>query len=293
LGSGTPEAGAKYIGVLRSALAELGLVEGRHFDFVPRFAAFKVERLPELAQELVQLKPALIVASAVDTAIVAKKATSNIPIVSAALADAEHLGLVASYARPGGNVTGITPYIAGLPAKQMELARELALNATKVALVGNMDDAKAMPQRAELEEAAREVGAKVVIADVRSPDDLRGSIRDLADKRPQIAIVLQTTMMLVERKNLAAAMATNQIPAIYGYRDHVDEGGLISYGVDLRWCWSRLASYVQKILNGAPPSDLPVEFPSRLQMVINLGTAKALDITIPPAVLARADEVIE
>jgi putative ABC transport system substrate-binding protein len=216
----------------------LDLVEGRDFDFVPKFAAFKVERLPELARELVQLKPALIVASAVDTAIVAKNATSNVPIVSAALADAEHLGLVASYARPGGNVTGITPYIAGLPAKQMELARELAPNVTKVALIGNMDDAKAAPQRTELEEAAGKVGAQVVIADVRSPEDLREAIRELAHKRPQIAIVLQTTMMLVGRKQLAAAMAANQIPAIYGYRDHVDEGGLISYGVDLRWCWN-------------------------------------------------------
>jgi putative ABC transport system substrate-binding protein len=231
----------------------------------------------------------VIVAGAVDAALVAKKATATVPIVSGALADAEHLGLIASYARPGGNVTGITPYIAGLPAKQIELARELVPSATKIGLLGNMNDPKAPPQRDELKEAARALGLTVVIPDVRGAEGLVEAIRERVD----VAIVLQTTMLLSLRNRIAPLMATNRVPAVYGYREHVDEGGLISYGVNLGWCWQHLATYVHKILKGAAPADLPVEFPPRLQMVINVKTANVLGITIPPILFARADEVIE
>jgi putative ABC transport system substrate-binding protein len=294
LGSGTTVAVGRWVGFLRKGLEELGYSDGRDIDILVRMAENRAERLPSLAQEIVALQPAVIVAGAVDAALVAKKTTSTIPIVSGALADADHLGLIASYSRPGGNVTGITPYIAGLPAKQIELARELVPSAAKkIGLLGNMNDPKAPPQRDELKEAARTLGLAVIIPEVRGAEGLTEAIQALARERVDVAIVLQTTMLLSLRKEIAPLMATNRLPAVYGYREHVDEGGLISYGVNLGWCWQHLATYVHKILKGASPADLPVEFPPRLQMVVNMKTANALGITISPILLARADEVIE
>ena len=293
LGSGTTAAVGRWVGFLRKGLEELGYTDGRDIEILVRMAENRAERLPDLAQEIVALQPAVIVAGAVDSALVAKKTTSTISIVSGALADADHLGLIASYSRPGGNVTGITPYIAGLPAKQIELVRELVPSATKIGLLGNMNDAKAPPQRDELKEAVRALGLAVVIPEIKGAEGLAEAVRTLASERVDAAIVLQTTMLLSLRKEIAPLMATNRVPAVYGYREHVDEGGLISYGVNLGWCWQHLATYVHKILKGASPADLPVEFPSRLQMVVNVKTANALSITIPPMLLARADEVIE
>jgi putative tryptophan/tyrosine transport system substrate-binding protein len=167
-------------------------------------------------------------------------------------------------------VTGITPYVAGLPAKQIELAREVVAYAAKVGILGNLSETKAPPQRQELEDAAKALGVAVFTSDVRSPEDVARAIGVLVNERVEVVIVLQTTMMLIQRQAIAAFMEVNRLPAVYGYREHVDEGGLISYGVDLRWYWHRLATYVQKILKGTAPSDLPVELPPRLQMVINL-----------------------
>jgi putative ABC transport system substrate-binding protein len=293
LGSGTTAAVGPWLGSLRTGLEELGYVDGRDIEILVRMAENRAERLPGLAQEIVDLHPAVIVAGAVDSALVAKKETSTIPIVSGALADADHLGLIASYSRPGGNVTGITPYIDGLPAKQIELARELVPNAAKIGLLGNMNDPKAPPQRDELEKAAQALGVAVVIPEVRGAEGVTEAIQVLASERVDLAIVLQTTMLLSLRKEIAPLMATNRLPALYGYRQHVDEGGLISYGVNLAWCWKHLATFVDKILKGASPADLPVEFPPKVQMVVNMKTANALGFTIPPTLLVRADEVIE
>lgn len=235
----------------------------------------------------------MIVAVAVNTAVGVKNLTSTIPIVSSFLADAVHLGLVASFARPGGNVTGITPYVDGLPAKQLELARDVVPGAARVGILGNMNDPKAPPQRREIEDAARPLEVSVVAPEIRSPEDLPGAMTTLAGERVDVVIVLQTTMLLSERRQIAALAAAKRLPAVYGYREHVDEGGLISYGVDTRWCYRRAAAFVHKILNGTAPGDLPLEFPTHLELVVNLKTAKALDITISPLLLARADEVLE
>ena len=292
-GSATELAASRFVGFLKEGLVELGYVDGRDIDIVGRFANNQMDRLPAVAEEVIGLKPAIIVAGAVDTSVAAKEATSTIPIVSGALADAVHLGLVASYAHPGGNVTGITPYIEGLPAKQMEFAREIVPGAHKVGLLGNLNDPKAVPQREELAEAGRTLEVEVIVPEVRSPEDLAVAIETLASDPVQVVIVLQTTMMLGQRKKIAELMAAKGLPAVYGYREHVDEGGLISYGVDLSWCWRHVATYVDKILKGAHPGDLPLELPPRVQMIVNLTTAKALGITIPPLLLARADEVID
>ena len=274
-------------------MRDFGYIEGDTFDFVPLFADGYIERLPALAQELVQLHPSVILAPASGPAVAAKRATATIPIVSPALADAVHLGLVVSVSRPGGNVTGITPYVEGLPAKQMELAREIVPSAARIGVLANLSDPKAPPQLQELEAAGRELGVTVVVADARTPDDLGSSFRTLADHRIDVMVVLQTSMLLSERQRIASLAATTRLPAVYGYREHVDDGGLISYGVDLRACFRRAAYYVHKILNGVAPGDLPIEFPTNLELVLNLKTAKALSLAVPPALLARADEVIE
>jgi ABC-type uncharacterized transport system substrate-binding protein len=273
-------------------MRDFGYTEG-NFDFAFRFADGYIERLPLLAQELVELRPSVILAPASGPAVAAKAATATIPIVSPALADAVHLGLVASVSRPGGNVTGITPYVDGLPAKQMELAREIVPGAARVGVLANLSDPKAPPQLQELEAAGRELGVKVVAADASVPDDLERAFRTLADQRIDVVVVLQTSMLLSERRRIAALAATARLPAVYGYREHVDDGGLISYGVDLRACFRRGAYYVHKILTGVAPGDLPIEFPTNLELVINLKTANALGLTVPPTLIARADQVIE
>jgi len=291
--SASKEAASRWIGFLENGLKEQGYTEGQNYRLVGRFAEFHVERLPALAEEAVRLAPVIIVAGAVDTAVAAHRATSTIPIVSGALANAIDLGLAASYAHPGGNVTGITPYVDGLPAKQMEFARELIPGATEMGLIGNVNDPKAVPQRDELMAVAQKLGVTVLAPKVEAPGDLSGAIQSLKNAGVAVVIVLQTTMLLGQRKLLAQLFAETRLPAVYGYREHVDEGGLASYGVDLSWCWRHIGSYVSKILHGAKPAELPIEFPPRLQMVINLRHARDLGLTISTTLLARADEVIE
>jgi len=165
--------------------------------------------------------------------------------------------------------------------------------AARIGILANLSDPKAPPQLQELDTAGRELGVKVTVADVKVPDDLDGAFRVLVDHRTDVIIVLQTSMLLSERRRIASLAATTRLPAVYGYREHVDVGGLISYGVDLRACFRRGAYYVHKILNGVAPGDLPIEFPTKLELVINLKTAKALGLNVQPTLLARADEVIE
>ena len=293
LSGGERTASWGFVEAFLQGMREYGYVEGDNFDIVYRFADGYIERLPALAQQLIQLRPSVILAPASGQALAAKMATTTIPIVTPALADAVHLGLVASVSRPGGNVTGITPYVEGLPAKQIELAREIVPRAARIGVLANLSDPKAPPQLQELEVAGRESGVSVTVVNVNVPDDLDGAFRTLADERTEVIIVLQTSMLLSERRGIALLAATTRLPAVYGYREHVDDGGLISYGVDLRACFRRGAYYVQKILNGVAPGDLPIEFPTKLELVINLKTAKGLGLIVPPTLLARADEVIE
>ena len=293
LSGGERTASWTFVQSFLQGMRDFGYIEGDTFDFVPLFADGYIERLPALAQELVQLHPSVILAPASGPAVAAKRATATIPIVSPALADAVHLGLVASVSRPGGNVTGITPYVEGLPAKQMELAREIVPSAARIGVLANLSDPKAPPQLHELEAAGQQLRVKVTAVDVNVPDDLDRAFRTLADQRIEVIVVLQTSMLLSERRKIAALAATTWLPAVYGYREHVDDGGLISYGVDLRACFRRAGYYVHKILNGVAPGELPIEFPTNLELVINLKTAKALGLDVPPSLLARADEVIE
>jgi putative ABC transport system substrate-binding protein len=274
-------------------MRDLGYIEGRDFDMAYRYADDHNERLPRLAAELVQLNPDIFFAWATAQAVVVKKLTTTIPIVVAALADPVGLGLVASEAHPGGNLTGISPYVKGEPAKQIELAREVVPGAIRIGLVDDVTDPKAAPQRREIEAAGQALELKILPAEVRTPDDIGPAYEALASEHVEIVIVEQSNMLFNQRKQLADVAMRKKLPSVYGYHEHVQAGGLISYGIDLPWCFHRVAYYVDTILKGAKPADLPVEFPTKLKLVINLNTARALGLTVPPSLLARADEVIE
>jgi putative ABC transport system substrate-binding protein len=208
-----------FVGNFLQGMQELGYIEARNFDMVYRFSEGYQERLPALAEELVRLKPNIIMATAVVNAVAARNATSTIPIVCPALADAVQLGLIVSEARPGGNVTGIEPYVAGLPAKQMELAREIVPGASKVGVLTNLNDQKAPPQLKELEAAGRVLEVTIVAADASRPEELDGALQVLASQQVNVVIVLQSSMLLSERRQIAASASTKRLPTIYGYRD--------------------------------------------------------------------------
>jgi ABC-type uncharacterized transport system substrate-binding protein len=246
------------------------------------------------SDELVRLKPAVILAPTVVDAVAARRATATIAIVSAALADPVSLGLVASLARPGGgNVTGIMPDVDGLPRKQIEFAREIVPGAASIGILGNLSDPKAPAQRRELEEAALALGVRTIVPEVVTPEDLESAIATLANERVEVVIALQTAMMLNENRQITTLLAAKGLRTVYGDHAYVEAGGLVSYGVDLGWCGRRAAIAVQKILTGTAAGDLPVEISTRIEMVINLTTAKILDLAIPEAVRLRASEVIE
>jgi putative ABC transport system substrate-binding protein len=285
---------AKFIEQFLSGMRELGDVEGRDFDMTYAMANFHTDQLPQVAAELVERAPDVILAGATLEAVAASKATSTIPIVVAVLADPIALGFTTNDARPTGNVTGIMPYVKGLPSKQLELARELVPGATRIGLVDDVTDPKAHPQRQEIEATARGLEIEIIRAEVRTAADIDAAYQALALAGVQAVIVEQSNMLSsAASKSLAQAAASERLPTVYGYRQHIDAGGLVSYGVNLDWCNHRAAYYVDKILKGAKPSDLPIEFPTHLELVINLKTAKALGLTVPSSLLVRADEVIE
>jgi putative ABC transport system substrate-binding protein len=274
-------------------LRELGYIEGRDFDITFRLAA-STDELPKIAKEVVQLDPDVILASASANALAAKQATSTIPIVVAALGNPGALGLSENdFRRPSGNLTGIMPYVPGLPAKQLELAREIVPGAQKIGIVNDTSDIKSAGQWDDINAAAAKLEIKIVGAGAQRPEDVEPTFRKFKAERVDVVIVLQANFLLLDRAGIVAAAAATRLPTVFGYRELVDAGGLISYGVDLRACFHRAATYVYKILKGIPVADLPIEFPTRLDLVINLKTAKALGLDIPPTLLVRADEVLE
>lgn len=273
-------------------LSDFGYELGRNIDIIRRTDVFP-DRVPSIEEMVALLKPDVIAAPATLEAVAARKATSTIPIVCPALADAVHLGLIASEARPGGNVTGIAPYIAGLPTKQIELAREIVPKASRVGLLTNMNDPKGPPQVGDLRAACVALSLSVVEADASTAQDVPKALTALASEGVDVAVVLQTNLLLNMSEQIGAIALEKRLPTVFGYREHVIHGGLVSYGVDLRWCYRRAGYFVDKIRRGAQPGDLPIEFPSKLWLAVNLKTAKALDVAMPAGLLARADEVIE
>jgi putative tryptophan/tyrosine transport system substrate-binding protein len=294
-GSGTPtqRKGLPTWPSFLKGLRELGYIEGRDYDIVARLAA-STDELQKVAEELVQLKPDVILASASANALAAKRATSTIPIVVAALGNPAALGLSENdFRRPSGNLTGIMPYVPGLPAKQLEIAREIVPGARNIGIANDTSDIKATGQWDEINDAAAKFEIKVVMADARRPEDVEPAFRNFKAERVDVVIVLQSNFLILDRANIAAAAAATRLPTVFGYRELVEAGGLISYGVDLGDCFRRAATYVYKILRGTPVAYLPIEFPTKLELVINLKTAKALGLDVPPTLLVRADQLIE
>jgi putative ABC transport system substrate-binding protein len=293
LGGGFPAAATQPVAAFLEGMRAHGYIEGRDVEIDYRWAEGHFERLPTLAEELVRSKIDLILATIVQAAVAARDATKTIPIVCPLLADPVSLGLIKSDARPGGNVTGLLLFVAGLPGKQLELVLDLIPSASKIGLVVNPDNLNNLSQRRELEVAVAAKAIKMVSIEARTLEDVDSIFPTLASERVDAVIVLRDAMFYSERRRMAASARAVRLPVVYGFREHVDDGGLISYGINLAENFRRAADYVVKLLKGARPGDLPVEFPTKLELVINLRTAKALGLEVPPTLLARADEVIE
>jgi putative ABC transport system substrate-binding protein len=274
-------------------LRELGYTEGRNVIIEYRWAEGKKERLPELAAELVRLKVEVIVTAAAPTIESAKRATSTIPIVMATVADPVGSGLVASLARPGGNVTGLTALSTDLAGKRLQLAREFVPKATRVAVLAYHGTSATRPFLEEMRAAAQQIGVQLVVQEVTEAGDLPGAFAAMPRERAQALIVQITPFSADNAKRILELAAQHRLPAMYDVRSFVDAGGLVSYGPSLSEMFRRAAFYVDKILKGAKPADLPIEQPTKFEMVINLNTAKALGLTISQLLLARADQVIQ
>jgi ABC-type uncharacterized transport system substrate-binding protein len=282
----------KFSAHFLEGMAGLGYVRDRDFTFEFR-SGRGLPDLSGLAEEVVTAQPSVIVVPATLEAVALCKATSHIPIVCPALADAVHLGLIQSEARPGRNITGIEPYITGLPAKQIELAREVVPGAKKIGLLTNEVDPKGPPQTRELSAAITNLGLTAIQANANQPSEIGTAVEKLATEQVDVAIVLQTNLLLLRRVVIADIAFKQRLPTVYGYRENVVAGGLASYGVNLSWCYSHAAYFVDRILKGAKPGDLPIEFPTSFWLAANTRAAKSLGISLSPNLLARADEVIE
>ena len=274
-----------------AALREAGYVEGQNLVVERRHADGHIERLPALAVELIGLKPDVILATGVNAIRAAKNATKIIPIVMAFAEDPVGTGLVASLARPGGNVTGVTLVAAGtMAAKRVEVFKEAMPRARRIALLSwrGMEAA----QVKEAEQAARALKIETILVEVRN-GDYEGAFSALAAERADALFVLSNSLLNRDRKRIIALAARHRLPAFYEWRESAEDGGLLAYGAKIRDLNLRVVAFVDKILKGAKPADLPVEQPTSFELVINLKTAKALGLTIPPALLQRADQVIE
>jgi putative tryptophan/tyrosine transport system substrate-binding protein len=280
----------------RQGLRDLGYVEGRNLVIEYRGAEGKPERLPALAAELVALKVDVIVVTSTPAALAAKQATRTIPIVFIAVADSVASGLVTSLARPGGNVTGLSLLTSELVGKRLELLKQAVPGVSRVAVLWQPGDYGERTEKDILKKAevtAPALGARLQVVEARGPADIDRAFSDMTRARAGALMVLGSTMFFTERRRLVDLAAKHRLPAVYPTRDSVDAGGLMSYGPNLADLFRRAATYVDKILKGAKPADLPVEQPTKFELVINLKTANALGLTIPQSVLGRADEVIQ
>jgi len=280
----------------RQGLRDLGYVEGRNLVIEDRNAEAKPERLPALAAELVALKVDVIVASGTPAALATKQATRTLPIIFTAVADPVTSRLVTSLAQPGGNVTGLSVLAPELVGKCLEHLKQAIPAVSRVAALwqpGGVSERTEKDTLQEAEVAARALGVRLQFVEARHPADIDRAFVDLRKARAEALTVLTTSMLFGERRRLVDLAAKNRLPTVYPWREAVDAGGLMAYGPDLADLLRRVALYVDKIVKGAKPADLPVEQPTRFELIINLKTAKALGLEVPPLLIARADEVIE
>jgi putative tryptophan/tyrosine transport system substrate-binding protein len=278
---------------LRQGLRELGYVEGKNVVIEWRYAEGKLDRLPALAAELVSLKADIIVTSGGATTRAVKEATTTIPIVMAQDNDPVGNGFVASLARPGGNITGLSTLAPEIGGKRLELLKEIVPKLSRVAVFGTSTQPGSAQQLKEVERAAGALGVKLQYLDVLDPKDIEIAFREAAKGRAGAVLTLTSSILLSQRAQLADLAVKNRLPAIYAQPEFVEDGGLMTYGVSITDLFRRAATYVDKILKGAKPGDLPVEQPKKFEFVVNLKAAKQIGLTIPPNVLVRADKVIK
>ena len=283
---------AANLAAFRQGLRDLGYVEGQNVVIEYRSADGQAERFPRLASELVRLNVDVIVTRGTPAALAAKQATGTIPIVMASSGDPLGTRIVVSLARPGGNVTGLSAFSTEVQGKLLELLREIVPHLTRVAFLFNMSNPVQQAQWEEAETAARSARLQPQLLNVRTARDLEPAFDEAARQRAGAVIVGNDALTQAHRRQIIEALAQRHLPDIFRDREFVETGGLMSYGIHYPDSYRRAAVYVDKILKGAKPSDLPVERPTKFELIINLKTAKALGLTIPPSVLARADVVI-
>jgi len=286
-------ADARNLEALRQGLRDLGWVEGQNIAYEDRFAEGRPDRLPDLAAELVRLKVDVVFAGSTPAALAAKNATATTPVVMVMGGDPVASGLVASLARPGGNLTGVTALYQELSAKRLDLLKEAVPGVTRVAVLSNPAFPDSGPSVKGVESAARALGVQLRVLPVRDPTEFEKAFAAMRSERARALMVLPDIMFNTHRRRIVELTAKSRLPAIYGLREFVDAGGLMFYGAPLPDMWRRAAYYVDRILKGAKPADLPVEQPMRFEMVINMKTAKALGIKFPQSILMRADQVIQ
>jgi putative ABC transport system substrate-binding protein len=282
------------MGQFYNGLAEAGFVEGQNLRVEYRWADGRYDRLPTLAAELVALRPTMIVATGGNVAaLAAKAATSTIPIVFAAGGDPIKGGLVASLNRPGGNVTGVSLFIAELAAKRLELLREIVPQSTAIGVLVNPNNPTGVAEAHDVEARATALGLSVTLFNVRGASEMEQTFAAVAQGRIQAVLVTNDPFLIDLKDQLVQIAAAGALPIVYFTRDFVEAGGLMSYGASIGDGYHKVGIYAGQILMGVRPADLPVQQPTKFELVINLHAAKALGLEIPPTLLARADEVIE
>jgi putative tryptophan/tyrosine transport system substrate-binding protein len=285
--------GSRLWEACRQGLRELGYVEGRNIALEPRWADGRHERLPELAADLVRLKVDVIVSAATPASHAAKAATSSIPIVIVAVGEPVKTGLIASLARPGGNVTGLSLLTAEVSGKRLELLGQVVRNMHRAALLMNPDNPVHAVFLEETRVAAQKLRVQLQPLEARNPGDIEHVFDAAARERAAGLIVFDDPAIWSYRKQIVALATTRRLPVVYGQRDFVDDGGLMSYGPDRIDHYRRTALYVDKILKGTKAGDLPVEQPTKFELVINMKTTKSLGLTIPPSLRLQADQLVE
>ena len=277
----------------RLGLRELGYSEGRNVVVEYRWADGKAERLPALAAELVRLKVDIIVTSGTPGGLAAKNATSTIPIVLASGGDFVADGLVASFSRPGANITGLSVFARELSGKRLEILKEAIPGMTRVAAAFNTLNPGTRSLFKETEAAATKLGLKVLPLDNHFPDGVERAFAEAVRLRASAVVIISDGATIVHRAQLGSAALQHHLPTIFANKTYLEGGGLMSYGPDIIEVWRRAATYVDRILKGAKPAEMPIEQPTKFELVISLKTSKALGLTIPPSLLLRADQVIE
>jgi putative ABC transport system substrate-binding protein len=290
--AGTPSSHGQWVAAFVQRLRELGWIEGRTITIEYRWAEGRSERFAEIAAEFVRRKVDVIVTSATEAVVAAKQATSVIPIVIAAAGDPVGTGLVASLARPGGNVTGLSIQQTDVAAKRLELLREIVPGLRRLAILGNVSGPAVVLDMREAEAAARTLGMEVITSEIRRGEDIAPAFAALKGRAEALYLPIDP-LVNTHRFRINTLALAARLPTVHTSREWVEVGGLMSYGANVPDLFRRAANYVDKILRGAKPGDIPVEQPSKFDLIINLTTARALDLEVPPTLLARADEVIE